>query len=538
MIGLKNRLLKVRRKWTPCRRSPRRHYIKTADILLKIAVLRKPFPRRFCSRRLHGPAFRTKIKDCERRFKKVYSLNRLYISLRANLPMRKYIKRIRVLYLEIIHSIAFYPTFIALALFALSLITMYLESTEIGIRIDPYLRLLIDIDRESARSFLSAMAGGMISLMVFSFSMVMVMLNQASSDFSPRILPGIISQKSHQMVLGVYLGAIIYLLINLINIGSNADVRPVSVPSILLGLILTLGCLALFVYFIHSISTTIQIDTILKEIYESTMSGLEREMESNAYREDAAPPTSSEWREYACPESGYFQQIQESVFLKLLTEQDRVVQILEPMGAFLLKGTPLIRISGPEDPDEESEIREELTGGLIFQNNELPKINFLYGFKQITEIAIKALSPGINDPGTAVNAMDYLSDLLAVRMELADEKALYDDENRLRVSYVTISFEDLLYYCFAEIRAYGKNDPIVIHRLLSITRALFQLAPTEERKKTVLHQARMIAADAKYYIHNTDDRIRIARMLKSMEGMEEAAAELYRPEEEVASSSG
>ena len=446
--------------------------------------------------------------------------------------MKQIVNRARRLYLEVIQSIAFYPTLITAALFCLALVMMFLDTSRIGLMIDPYLRYVIDVNEDSARSFLSTMAGGMISLTVFSFTMVMVMLNQTASNYSPRILPGLISQKSHQVVLGVYLGTIIYLLIILINIRSNIGDRQVSVLSLFVGFVLGLGCLALFVYFIHSISRSIQIETLLKNIYENTRFALAQEIENQTDRGEPITPTSGSWRVYHSPESGYFQQIQEDLFLKALVKDDRVVQILEPLGGYLLKGTPLIRVSGHE-ADSDSNLFKTLSGGLIFQKNELPNINFLYGFKQIVEIAVKALSPGINDPGTAVNALDYLTDLLAMRMRLPDHKALYDQENRLRVSFVTLSFDDLIYFCVAEIRAYGKRDPVIIHRLLQMIQSLFNAVSREAQQKALLQQAQAVAVDAKYYIYNTADRIRIARRLKSIEGMEPEAAELYQPVENI-----
>jgi len=304
------------------------------------------------------------------------------------------------------------------------------------------------------------------------------------------------------------------------------------VLSLFFGFVLGLGCLALFVYFIHTISRTIQIETLLKNIYENTRSALAQEIENQSDRGEPITPTSGSWRVYNSPESGYFQQIQEDLFLKALVKDDRVVQILEPLGGYLLKGTPLIRVSGHE-ADSDSNLFKTLSGGLIFQKNELPNINFLYGFKQIVEIAVKALSPGINDPGTAVNALDYLTDLLAMRMRLPDHKALYDQENRLRVSFVTLSFDDLIYFCVAEIRAYGKRDPVIIHRLLQMIQSLFNAVSREAQQKALLQQAQAVAVDAKYYIYNTADRIRIARRLKSIEGMEPEAAELYQPVENI-----
>ncbi len=162
------------------------------------------------------------------------------------------------LYHRVIGSIAFYPTLIALGLACLCLITIVLELTWL----QPYkeqLELGVVKNAENARLILGTLVGGIISLMVFSFSMVMVVLNSAASSLSPRVIPGLISSRSHQLVLGVYLGTIIGSLMLISTIQEGDDI---NVPSLGVFLALFLGviCLCLFIYFIRSISLSIQVD--------------------------------------------------------------------------------------------------------------------------------------------------------------------------------------------------------------------------------------------------------------------------------------
>ena len=107
-------------------------------------------------------------------------------------------------------KIAFYPTLFAFFGLIFSLISLSLENTGISDWLASIYDGFIIESGDTARTILSYLTGGLISLMVFSFSMVMVMLNQASSNYSPRVLPGLISNKNHQYVLGIYLGTIIY----------------------------------------------------------------------------------------------------------------------------------------------------------------------------------------------------------------------------------------------------------------------------------------------------------------------------------------
>ena len=110
-----------------------------------------------------------------------------------------------------------------------------------------------------ASSILTTMIGALISLMVFSFSMVMVLLNNAASNYSPRILPGLIADRFHQFVLGIYLGTIIYCIILVINMTPSRPDIPLPGFSVLFGIAMGISCLLLFVLFIHSISESVQV---------------------------------------------------------------------------------------------------------------------------------------------------------------------------------------------------------------------------------------------------------------------------------------
>ncbi len=405
-------------------------------------------------------------------------------------------------------------------LFCFSIGMAYLTAAGYFAELDGKLKIIIHPSIESARVFLSTMAGGMISLTVFSFSMVMVMLNQASVNFSPRILPGIISKKLHQIVMGVYLGTIVYLLVMLISINPSNEYQNASIFSLMIGFLLGLISFALFFSFIHSISRSIQIGTLLKGIYQQTRRALRAEIDSGDYIEEPAPFAPEIYTDLNSPRSGYLQQIQREAFVDVLEENDLSAKMIAPMGSYVLKGAPVIRIdSGTIAAD--STIAKTLLQGLIFQTTEMTSVNYIYGFKQITEVAVKALSPGINDPGTAINAIDYLTDLFVVRMALPDHKSYRDGQKQHRLGFADLFFEDILYYCFAAIREYGKNDALVMQRLLWAMKSLVDLDPNGMHRPVLLAQAKAIVADADSHTPNPMDRARIQKIIASISGLED-----------------
>lgn len=323
------------------------------------------------------------------------------------------------LYHRVTGSIAFYPTLIAVGLASLCVVTIVLEMTWL----QPYkedLDLGLVKNADNARLIIGTLVGGIISLMVFSFSMVMVVLNSAASSLSPRVIPALISSRSHQVVLGVYLGTIINSLMLISTIQEGDDI---NVPS--LGIFLALGlaviCLCLFVYFIRSISLSIQVDFILNRVYKQTLAQLRTRRRQLQDSHGPAWPDDAQWSVVRARRSGYFKALNVTAAHDVLDDHDARMTVQVHYGFFVMPGHPLMRI--------ERELDDDCTNRLLdcfdFYVEEYAHRHFFFGFKQIVEIAVRALSPGINDPGTAIKAIDMLSVLLAERMEMPDHEVAH-----------------------------------------------------------------------------------------------------------------
>jgi uncharacterized membrane protein len=376
-------------------------------------------------------------------------------------------------YQKTINSIAFYPTVLAVGMLGLAWLCLFIDSISYGSGIIKFFSFLVVKNMETARSLLSILAGGLISLMVFSFSMVMIVLNQAASNYSPRVLPGLVSKREHQIVLGIYIGTIGYTLAVLSNVHSETFELLIPRFSIIINLLLGVGCFAAFIYFIHDISTTIQVGNILKRLYNQTCSVLTRELSAGNY--------SQEVKEFAIKQeveawqSGYFFSVMEKAFLEKAGGEGLRVKILVNQGQYLLKGEPFLAVN--------QLLTEELHGFLrstfTFRHQEMISDNFFYGFKQITEVAAKALSPGINDPGTAVQALDYLSALFQMLLKLKGQRVLRLKEGVPVLFYLPVPYQEIFYMCTASLRNYAEKDLVVQAKLISLIKKTAEADTTE-----------------------------------------------------------
>lgn len=373
-------------------------------------------------------------------------------------------KWIRKFYNKFIHSIGFLPALFGLVFLLISVATMEMDDAGMGTALNKRYKWLTLEDAETARTVVSTVATGIISLTVFSFSMVMILMNQAASQMSNRMLDNIIGDKVQKTILGFYIGTIIYSLFLLINIGgNNNNVPTLSVYTLLL---FTIVDIFLFVYFLHHITQSLRYEQLIKRIHLRAVATLQK----LARNEKSAPGSNPEFegQEILSVQSGYYQGFDENQLLKFATEQDVVIKFLYPIGTYILKGTPLLIIKGALD---EHMLKKMLLDIDFYSGQEIDK-NTYYGFYHLTEVAVKALSPGINDFGTAVLSINALTDLFAKIIASPIEAEIKDDKGGTRIITKQLSVEELYTCAVLPIWDYGRRDRMVQHAL---SRMLIQL---------------------------------------------------------------
>ena len=400
-------------------------------------------------------------------------------------------------------NIAFYPAIISLVGFGFAFLMMYIESLGASQYLSENAPVLVVNNAETARSLLTTFVGGLISIMVFSFSLVMILLNRATNNFSPRLLPGLISNKRHQVVLGIYNGALLYCIFTLVAVVPEDGNTQIPGFSVLLGIVFMTFSLAAFIYFIHSISQEIQVNNMMGKIYDTSKKRL-NDLIDDEEEGDIDFDDTSEWEVILADKTGYLQDVNLKALASLTEDLDLKLEIVPIKGAYVLSGIPIVKYMGNLDEDNKKEILE----AILFSNDELIEDNYVLAFKQITEIAVKAMSPGINDPGTAINAIDYLTELFAIRMAKRDKTYYSNDNNEAVISIRTVNFDELIYNVMAGLRTYCKHDVIVVQKLLVMFRYLLHKKNVlnAEYKKAVISEIVNLKTDALSEIKNKTDK--------------------------------
>lgn len=410
--------------------------------------------------------------------------------------------RIKNIFFQVRGKIAFYPTLISIAGVVVAFLFIYMEQRHVSEYLMDIAPGLVIDNTETARTLLSTLIGGLISLMVFSFSMVMILLNQASSNFSPRVLPGIISNEKHQIVLGLYIAVILYNIFILVSIEPTKSNYQTPGFSVLIAIILTIICLAAFIYFIHNISQSIQVGTILNSIHSSTKNRLQNIIDTQELR---VFPSQENWSVSAIDTTGYFQGTLSGDLLETCIDNDLKIALDFRKGQFLLKGYKGIKTNKPIS----DVVKGKILKSLIFSSEELTGDNYIYGFRQISEIGIKAMSPGINDPGTALNSIDYLTELFSLLMQVDAFEYWMDDKKSLRVLIERNTFSEVLFNVLATYRPYCLGDIIVSQKLLCMLNRLREQVINADQSEAIEEEVTNIEKDLELQIKNSRDLSKI-----------------------------
>jgi uncharacterized membrane protein len=405
-------------------------------------------------------------------------------------------------------SIAYLPSLLSLGYFLVGLLAVVPQEGLIAM--PGWLEFTRFDDTDTLRTLLSTLIAGMISLVVFSFSMVMSVLSQAGGQFSHKLVFGLVTERHHQWVLGNYLGTILFILM-LLMVPENGD-TPGTWRSLAayFGTAMVIHCLALFVYFIHKTSQTVQVNSVVAGLHLATSRSLaslkDRQQSPRFARVPAPLPVAASGlralHEIRSRQTGFIQNAEFAELAELAAGIDGVIHLNFSPGDFTLGDFPLLYIDAPTEPD--SDWADEALAHLTYGEGESIEDIHVHGLTQLMEMAVKSLSPGINDPGTARLCINQLTDLLRRRMDFAPSNAVRDEQNQIRVTWPVESFESLLYRVFTPILHYGRDDLTIGLALLKALKTLSLYAEPADRRLLQVHADRIIGALAEVATHRLD----------------------------------
>lgn len=376
---------------------------------------------------------------------------------------------------------------------------------------------------DGARGMLQAIASAMITVGALTFSITVLVLSLGASQYTPRIIRTFMGNRPTQAVLGVFIGIFAYCLVVLRSIrgGNNEFIPSVAVT---LAIVLALVGVGFLVYFIHHIASSIQASAIASSVSADTMRVIDRLYPDKLVdhpEHDRSPAETAhagrEWHPVPAYRTGYLQTVDLDALVALAEKRQLVVRMEKSVGSFISEGLALAYVTAPAD----AALVREFNHAYAISHYRTVEQDAGVGIRQLVDIALKAMSPAMNDTTTAIMCIDYLS---AIAVRLAPRCIVPDlcyCNGALRVITRGASFEDLLRLAFEQIRENAQATTAIYVRLLE---ALATLAGATDD----VGRRRQIAAHMQYVVDYARKQSLMPDQLSRIERHQVQAMEIVR----------
>jgi uncharacterized membrane protein len=376
---------------------------------------------------------------------------------------------------------------------------------------------VIEGNPDAARQILTALAAAVITVVGVVFSIMIVTLTLASTQFGPRMLRNFIRDRGTQFTLGTFVATFVYATLVLISIGPVSR-GPDFVPhlSITVAVGLVTVSMGVLIYFIHHIATSIQLPNVIASIARDLSRAIDVESGDPRTRLEAGPSVaelltrmqeSGGW--VPAPSSGYLQFIRHEALVALAAEKGAVIRLLQRPGQFVVSGHAMATVW---PPDAAPAVTKALRRAHITGPNRTLAQDLAFAVDQLVEIAIRALSPAVNDTFTALTCIDWLGESLCrITTGWHPIRLHRDSHGYVRVITAHVSYAGLVERAFEKIRQAGRGMPAVLIRQLESLTKIMDHTTTSEQRELLLRQAAMIFQSSEESVPEPSDRADVRR---------------------------
>jgi len=432
--------------------------------------------------------------------------------------------RIGIFWNELNTSFWFVPTLLALGAITFSFATLALDERFINAT-----ALVFGYDRgtDGARTLLSTAAGSVITVAGVTFSITIATLAQASSQFGPRLLRNFMADKSNQLVLGTFTSTFLYCLLVLRAINGTGSTPFVPHLSVSVGLFLAILSIGVLIYFIHHVASSLQADSVIASANHTLNTTITRlfpkntKQDESAHAQDAGTQDIPEnFDHIASPiravKSGYLQNIEHEQLMRLATEHDVLLRVEFEPGAFVVQGKPLVLIRSTRPSDDK--LRKRIQGAFLIGMRRTTAQDLDFAIDNLVEVAVRALSPGINDPFTAMSCLDWLGEALSQLSEKTFPTPYqHDDTGTLRVIMLVVTFRHLADTAFTQIRHAARTNPTITMHLLKTITSILTSTNNQEVCAVLFQHVTLIEHASRDGLPDADDQQQVKALYQEIE---------------------
>jgi uncharacterized membrane protein len=354
---------------------------------------------------------------------------------------------------------------------------------------------------DSARSILSTISGAMIGVAGTVFSVTLVALTLAASQLGPRLIKNFMYVRLNQVVLGSYISTYLFCLLVLNSIQDGNENNFIPSLSILVAILAAISNIILLIVFIHQIAISIQADKVISDISNSMSKQAESLFPKKKGEDEMATVEKTDATslisgytmriQVKSPKSGYLQYVDGEALMELVTRQKSVFAVHHRPGSFLVKDGEIGILHSRSNWEKDS--MQELLSMFVIGKTKTSQQDLEFSIYQMVEIALRALSPGVNDPFTAIACIDNLTATMCYLAEAKfPSKHRFDKDGNLRIVADTLDFEGVLDAAFNQIRQSSGGNTAVIIKLMEALITIQKFTRHENHQNAVMQHAEMV----------------------------------------------
>lgn len=392
------------------------------------------------------------------------------------------------------------PAVIALVIGTLPFATIFLEHHLAKGQLSPY---FVQFDVDSARTLLSVIATSAISALTLTYSLVLLVFTLAAGNISPRLLKRFSSELVNQVTAGLFGGTFIFSTTTLLFTEEDFVPKFTIAGAGALAVI----CVMQLIYFVRHVAVSVSIDDEMAKIAARLHEIVEQHQDREQFDDEIDESAFS--IELKSPSSGYIGNVDTSEIVRIARQGDARCLINFSTGTFVLKDATLLYL----DKETDEERREELLGAITVEPARGDNDSIEFSLNLLIEIAIRALSPGVNDTYTALAATDHISNVIGrISPDLSGHTCVRDETGSIRLITPGISVEHLMDLAFHPLRQAASDNLLMVEGL---ARSLYRLhvGGNEKTKELVAKHANLMKKQLKAGDHMADDVDRALELL-------------------------
>ncbi|MDI1240195.1 MAG: DUF2254 domain-containing protein [Polaromonas sp.] len=352
-----------------------------------------------------------------------------------------------------------------------------------------------------ARTLLGTIASSAIGVAGTVFSITIAALSLAAGQMGPRLLRNFTRDRGVQLTLGAFLGTFSYALMVLRSVRTQEEGPFTPHLALTVGIVLALACVGTLVYFVAHMASRINVDTVVNLVSADVHSAMGDLLTDKKQTE---PPPASFWAQ-ATPvmdsRRGYLQQLDETGLANWAAEHGTAIRLLTRPGDYVFPGAP-IALMTVHVPDAEAAIRSATALGETRGSGGSAE----HAIRQLVEVAVRALSPGINDPHTAMSVLDQLGATLCDMAGRNLPSGVSMRKQALALVVPDIGYEGMVNVMFHMIRQNSTANTAVLIRLLDVLTTVIICEPATDRRAALSHHAELVWSDVQRDVKNPSDR--------------------------------